>query len=128
MTSLLLITGGKGAPSPFDRHSLRYRASSPCESSWYILESIAAARRLFDADIAWMSPVRWRLNSSMGITWAYPPPAAPPLMPKVGPWLGCRMQAKALLPRTAPRAWTSPMVVVDFPSPRGVGLIPVQTT
>ena len=47
--------------------------------------SIAAASRLLAAVIAWMSPVRWRLNSSIGTTCAYPPPAAPPLMPKVGP-------------------------------------------
>jgi len=26
-----------------------------------------------------------------GRAWLYPPPAAPPLMPNVGPWLGCRM-------------------------------------
>jgi hypothetical protein len=25
------------------------------------------------------------------LTWLYPPPAAPPLIPKVGPWLGCLM-------------------------------------
>ena len=39
-----------------------------CVFSWNILASIWAARRLFAAVIAWMSPVRWRLNSSMGIT------------------------------------------------------------
>jgi hypothetical protein len=31
--------------------------------------SIAAARRLFAAVMAWMSPVMCRLNSSMGITY-----------------------------------------------------------
>ena len=38
-----------------------------------------AASRLFAAVIACMSPVKWRLNSSIGITWEYPPPAAPPI-------------------------------------------------
>ncbi len=34
-----------------------------------------------------MRPVS-QLTSSIGMTWEYPPPAAPPLMPKVGPWDG----------------------------------------
>ena len=44
--------------------------------------------------IAWMSPVKCKLNSSIGITCEYPPPAAPPLIPNVGPCEGC------LAPRT----------------------------
>ena len=44
-------------------------------------------------------------------------------MPKVGPWDGWRTQAKTLSLRWAPRAWTRPMVVVLFPSPRGVGVM-----
>src|SRR5579871_6283676 len=74
-----------------------------------------------------MSPVRWRLNSSIGIIWLYPPPAAPPLIPKVGPWLGWRMHVNTFLPRYAPRPWLSPTVVVVFPSPKGVGVIAVTT-
>src|SRR5271170_6415650 len=46
-------------------------------------------------------------------------------MPKVGPILGCRTFANATLFRWLPRAWVSPTVVVDFPSPRGVGVIPL---
>lgn len=46
-----------------------------------------------------------------------------PLTPNVGPWEGCRRQAKELSLRWAERAWTSPMVTVLFPSPRGVGVI-----
>ena len=42
---------------------------SLCVDSWNIRVSICAARRLFAAVMAWMSPVRCRLNSSMGITW-----------------------------------------------------------
>lgn len=46
-----------------------------------------------------------------------------PLTPNVGPWEGCRRQAKELSWRWAERAWTRPMVTVLFPSPRGVGVI-----
>mmetsp|Transcript_13934 Transcript_13934/g.30741 ORF Transcript_13934/g.30741 Transcript_13934/m.30741 type:complete len:327 (-) Transcript_13934:299-1279(-) len=97
-------------------------------ASWYMRVSIAAETRLLAAVTAWMSPVRCRLNSSIGITCAYPPPAAPPLIPKVGPCEGWRIQATVFLPRWAPRACARPMVVVDLPSPRGVGLMPVTTT
>ena len=47
--------------------------------------SRSAARRLFAAPIAWMSPVKWRFMSSIGTTCAKPPPAAPPLIPNTGP-------------------------------------------
>lgn len=46
-----------------------------------------------------------------------------PFIPKVGPWEGCRTHAKTFWWRWAPRACTSPIVVVLFPSPRGVGVI-----
>ena len=36
--------------------------------SCLILASMAAARRLLAMLTAWMSPVRWRLNSSIGMT------------------------------------------------------------
>ena len=42
--------------------------------SWNMRVSMAAASRLLAAVMAWMSPVRCRLNSSMGMTCAYPPP------------------------------------------------------
>ena len=60
----------------------------------------------------------------MGTTWAYPPPAAPPFMPKTGPREGSRRQIIASLPmrrRPSPR----PTVVVVLPSPAGVGLMAV---
>ena len=60
----------------------------------------------------------------MGTTWAWPPPVAPPFMPKLGPSEGSRRQMIVLLPirlRASPR----PTVVVVFPSPAGVGLIAV---
>mmetsp|Transcript_41965 Transcript_41965/g.99518 ORF Transcript_41965/g.99518 Transcript_41965/m.99518 type:complete len:215 (+) Transcript_41965:1225-1869(+) len=47
----------------------RKRASSFWLFSWNMRESMAAARRLLAAVIAWMSPVRWRFISSIGITW-----------------------------------------------------------
>ncbi|MBF8289963.1 MAG: hypothetical protein HW391_931 [Chloroflexi bacterium] len=77
--------------------------------------------------MAWTSPVRWRLKSSIGITWLWPPPAAPPLIPNTGPRLGWRMQTAALRPIRL-RPWARPTVVVLLPSPRGVGLMAVTTT
>ena len=61
------------------------------------------------------------------MTWLYPPPAAPPLIPKTGPSDGWRMFTDALCPiRLRPCA--NPTVVVDLPSPSGVGVIAVTTT
>ena len=60
--------------------------------------------------------------SSIGTTWAKPPPAAPPFMPKLGPSEGSRRHSIAFLP-----IWQSasvrPTVVVVLPSPAGVGEI-----
>ena len=47
--------------------------------------STQAASKLFASPTAWVSPVRCRLKSSIGITWLRPPPAAPPLIPNTGP-------------------------------------------
>ena len=41
-------------------------SSLPC---WMWLSSMAASR-LLAAPMAWKSPVKWRLMSSMGTTWA----------------------------------------------------------
>jgi len=57
-----------------------------------------AASRLFADVIAWKSPVKCRFKSSIGTTWAYPPPAAPPLIPKHGPKDGSLKAATAFLP------------------------------
>ena len=92
----------------------------PC---WMWLSSMAA-RRLFAAPMACISPVKCRLMSSMGMTWAYPPPAAPPLMPNTGPRDGSRSATVTSLPiRRRPSA--RPIVVVVFPSPAGVGVMAV---
>src|SRR5580704_15762838 len=90
------------------------------------LSSIAASR-LWAAVTACMSPVRCRLSASMGTTWLYPPPAAPPLMPNVGPIDGCLIATVARFPmclNPCPR----PTVVVVLPSPSGVGVIALTTT
>src|SRR6185436_18855792 len=78
--------------------------------------SSIAASRLFAAPIAWMSPVKWRLRSSIGTTCVMPPPAAPPLMPKTGPSDGSRRHATGRLP-TTPSPCVRPTSVVVLPSP-----------
>ena len=47
----------------------------------------------------------------MGTTWAYPPPAAPPLIPKQGPRDGSLRAMMAFFP-ILPKASPSPTVVV----------------
>ena len=66
------------------------------------------------------SPVKCRLMSSMGTTWAMPPPVAPPFMPNTGPKEGSRKQIRLFLP-ILHRASPKPTVVVVLPSPAGVG-------
>src|SRR5690554_4381527 len=86
---------------------------------WRWLSS-SAASRLWAAVTAWRSPLKWRLMASMGTTWAWPPPAAPPFMPKTGPSEGSRRQAMADTP-SRERASTSPTQVVVLPSPTPAG-------
>src|SRR2546430_10422818 len=86
-----------------------------------------ADSRLCALAMAWKSPVKCRLMSSIGTTWAYPPPAAPPFTPKTGPSEGSRMQSAAFVPIFR-NACVTPTVTVDLPSPAGVGLIPVTST
>mmetsp|Transcript_22673 Transcript_22673/g.73363 ORF Transcript_22673/g.73363 Transcript_22673/m.73363 type:complete len:204 (+) Transcript_22673:1479-2090(+) len=56
-------------PSPFG-HSLFHSTASDAVASWNSRVSMAAAKRLLAAVMAWMSPVMCRLNSSIGTTWA----------------------------------------------------------
>src|SRR5438445_298552 len=86
-----------------------------------------ADSRLWALAIAWKSPVKCRLMSSIGTTWAYPPPAAPPFTPNTGPSDGSRMHSAAFRPSLR-SACVTPTVTVDFPPPAGVGLIPVTST
>ena len=58
--------------------------------------------------------------SSIGTTWLYPPPAAPPLMPNTGPMDGWRMAQAAFLPMRL-RPWQSPTVWSSCPRPRASG-------
>ena len=74
-----------------------------------------------------MSPVKCKLKSSIGTTCAYPPPAAPPLIPKVGPSDGWRIAIVARFPIWE-KPCPNPTVVVVLPSPRGVGVMAVTTT
>ena len=62
--------------------------------------------------------------SSIGITCACPPPAAPPFIPKHGPRLGSRRQTVVCLPILL-RPSVRPTEVVVFPSPAGVGVTAV---
>ena len=101
--------------------------SSPSSLPCRRCESIIAASRLLAAPIAWMSPVKWRLISSIGTTWARPPPVPPPLSPKTGPSDGSRRQSTGLSP-IAPSPWVSEIEVVVLPSPNRVGVIDVTDT
>ncbi|SIH90438.1 Uncharacterised protein [Mycobacteroides abscessus subsp. abscessus] len=71
------------------------RGSMSSSLPWWMWLSSIVAARLFAAAIAAKSPVKWRLMSSIGTTWAYPPPAAPPFIPKTGPMLGSRRASTA---------------------------------
>ena len=73
------------------------------------------------------SPVKCRLMSSIGTTWLYPPPVAPPLIPKTGPMDGSRI-AMMVWWLSLLSASPNPTNTVDFPSPAGVGLIDVTNT
>lgn len=73
-----------------------------------------------------ISPVKPREYCVSGIHCERPPPAEEPLTPIVGPPDGCRIAAEDHFPRFA-RPWTNPIVVVDFPSPKGVGVITVTS-
>ena len=101
--------------------------SMPSEFGRYRWLSRTAESRACAELIAWKSPVKWRLISSMGTTWLWPPPAAPPLMPKTGPRLGSRRQSTGLRFRRF-IASARPTETVDFPSPAAVGLMPVTST
>ena len=99
------------------------RSSLPCTRC----ASISAASRLFAAVIACRSPVKCRFRSSIGTTWAWPPPAAPPLTPNTGPSDASRIASTGLWP-SAPSPWVSDTEVVVLPSPAGVGVSAVTLT
>jgi hypothetical protein len=83
-----------------------------------------AASRLCAWAMAWKSPVKCRLMSSIGTTCAWPPPVAPPLRPNTGPIEGWRSASTARWPSRAGRRPGPPAVVV-LPSPAGVGVMAV---
>jgi len=73
-----------------------------------------------------MSPVNFIENGTSGMHCANPPPAAEPLMLKVGPPLGCLIAPVTFLP-SLPSPSMRPMTVVVLPSPRGVGVMAVTS-
>ena len=109
------------------RGQVMRRGSRPSALPWCRWLSSIAESRLCAEVMAWKSPVKCRLISSIGTTCAYPPPAAPPFTPNTGPSDGSRMQTTTFLPRRR-SAWLTPTVTVLFPSPAGVGLMPVTST
>src|SRR4249919_2708460 len=77
---------------------------------------------LLAAETAWKSPVKCRFRSSMGTTCVSPPPAAPPLIPKIGPSDGSRRHRIGRLPM-CPSPCVSDTDVVVLPSPAFVGVM-----
>ena len=74
-----------------------------------------------------MSPVKCKFISSIGATWACPPPVAPPFIPNTGPNDGSLNANIDFFPIFLnPSAIAIDIVV--FPSPKGVGLIAVTNT
>ena len=110
------------------RFQTTVRGSMPieCVLLWILL-SMTAANRLLAFSIAEKSPVKCKLMSSIGTTCEYPPPAAPPLIPKTGPNDGSRNTAIAFLPILLSPS-VRPMLTVVLPSPAGVGVIAVTST
>ena len=99
----------------------------PSSLPWNTCASMNADSRLLADVIACRSPVKWRFRSSIGTTCAKPPPAAPPLTPKIGPSDGSRRQRIGLRPMW-PRPCASATEEVVLPSPAGVGVIAVTFT
>mmetsp|Transcript_32072 Transcript_32072/g.81723 ORF Transcript_32072/g.81723 Transcript_32072/m.81723 type:complete len:220 (+) Transcript_32072:422-1081(+) len=67
LSSRACIEGSKvRVPSRAGGQSLLKRNASEAVASWKMRASMAAAKRLFAAVIAWMSPVMCRLKSSIG--------------------------------------------------------------
>ncbi len=89
--------------------------------------SIMAASRLCAAVMACRSPVKCRLMSLAGSTWALPPPVPPPLMPNTGPREGSRRHSAVRWPkRRSPSA--RPTLTVVLPSPAFVGVMALTST
>ncbi len=86
--------------------------------------SIKLANKLLAAVIAWISPVKCKLISSIGAICTFPPPVAPPLIPNTGPKDGSLKAKIDFFPMVLNPSATA-MDIVVFPSPNGVGLTAV---
>jgi hypothetical protein len=95
-------------------------------NSCWILAVRATIARLCALVTLSISPVRPSENGVRGMHCDRPPPAALPLILKVGPPEGCRMAPETFFPNL-PSPCTSPIVVVLLPSPRGVGVMAVTS-
>ena len=86
--------------------------------------SIIADNKLLADVIAWISPVKCKFISSIGAICTFPPPVAPPFIPKTGPKEGSLNVSIDFLP-----IFLNPSAIaietVVFPSPNGVGEIAV---
>ena len=88
--------------------------------------SIIDDNKLLADVIACISPVKCRFISSIGAIWTFPPPVAPPFIPKTGPKDGSLSANIAFLfILFSPSAIAIDTVV--FPSPNGVGFIAVTS-
>ena len=126
---LPLIVMSLSALSFISRHLLNIivLSSIPNLLPWKIWLSIFAHKRLFALVIAWKSPLKCKFISSIGCIWLYPPPVAPPFIPKTGPSDGSRKAKQTLSPLSA-NASARPIETVVLPLPAFVGLIAVTKT
>src|SRR5262249_61904269 len=77
--------------------------------------------------VGWTAAWRGGCRPPVGAIGGGPPPAAPPFTPKTGPSDGSRIATTERLPRRR-RPSARPIVVVDLPSPAGVGVMAVTST
>ena len=106
----------------------KIRSASICKGLPRYKElSIIAAIKLIEEVNACISPVKCKLISSLGSIVAFPPPVAPPLIPKTGPKEGSLKTNIAFCP-IFPRPSAKLIEVVVLPSPAFVGVIAVTRT
>ena len=103
------------------------RASRPSALPWCRWLSSIAASRLWAAVMAWKSPVKWRLMSSIGADLRPAAAGGAALHAEDGAERGLAQRDMVARAERVSRR-PSPTVVVDLPSPAGVGVMPVTST